>query len=218
MTNLDIVSRVSNSFNSVDKDSRIPKRYSLHIARNKAEFLISQKLGEGSLHREDNIYSTIECFEMEEIPPVKCDIIEFRRCRTVMRSKNKLPKLINSRLGNSIKEVTSLDDEREFKATTPAQFRRDKERGSDDYIYYYVKNDYLYILDANIFMVNLYVVTMEQENIEGCNKDCCKSLWEYEFKCPDKLLEIVIAETIKEISMRKGIPADENPNLNSNEK
>lgn len=219
MTNLDIVSRISNTFNSIDKDSRIPKRYILNIARNKAEFLISQKLGEGSLHREDNIYTTIECFEMIEIPPIKCDIIEFRRCRTVMRSKNKLPKLINSRLGNSIKEITSLDDEREFKPTTPAQFRRDKDReGTSDYIYYYVKNGYPYILDTPIYMINLNVITMEQENIDGCNKDCCKSLWEYEFKCPDKLLDIVITETVKEISIRKGIPTDENPNLNSNEK
>jgi len=219
MTNLDIVSRVSNTFNINDKDSRVPKRYILHVARSKAEFLISQKLGEGSLHREDNIYTNIECFELIELPPIKCDIIEFRKCRTVMRSKHKLPKLIDSRLGNSIKEVTSLDDEREFKSITPSQFRINKDReGKTDQIYFYVKDGFLYILDAPIKRVNIYAITLEQENIKDCNGECCKSLWEYDFKCPDKLIETVISETIKEISIRKGIPVDEKPNLNTNEK
>lgn len=219
MTNLDIVSRVGNTFNSIDKDSRIPKRYILNVARTKAELLISQKLGEGSLHREDGIYTTIECFEMEEIPVVKCDIIEFRHCRRIMRSKEKLPKLIGSRLGNSIKEITSIDSEQEFKPTTPSQFRRDKNREeSSEYTYFYVKDRYLLLLDSEAKVVSPNILTLEQETIKDCNSDCCKSLWEYEFKCPDKLLEVVIAETIKEISFKKGIPVDENPNLNSNEK
>jgi hypothetical protein len=222
MTNSEFVSRVRNGLNSISKDDRISRRYILHVGKQKSTFLVSQKLGERSLFREDNIYSVIDCFEMEAIDVVRCDILEFRRCRSIMRSKCKIPKLIYSRYGGSLKEVTTADEEREFKPTTPSQYRRDKNRvEKSDYVYYYVKDGYLYLLDSEIELVNLYLITMDMDKIEedcSCNSDKCKSLWDYEFIVPDKLEEAVLGETIKEISMKKQIPADENPNMNNNEK
>ena len=139
----DIVSRISNSLNSVSKDNRIPKRYILKVVKDISTFLIAQKLGDRSLYKESNPYITISCFELEPIEVVKCDIIEFRRCKSIMKSKHKLPRLIDSKYGASLKEVTALDDETEFKFTTPAQYRRDKNRGESDYKYYYIKDGYL---------------------------------------------------------------------------
>ena len=219
MTNAEIVSRVINGLNSVNKDSRISKRYILHTARKKAEFLIAQKLKDKTLYREDNIYTQISCFEMQKEDLVKCDIIEFRRCKSLMRSKEKLPKLIYSSYGSSLKEVTALDDETEFKPTTPSQYRRDKQRGFSDYSYYYVKDGYLYLIDSEVLRVNLYILTLETDCINSCDEDnSCQSLWDFDFKVPDKLLETVIAETIREVSISNQTPTDENPNLNANEK
>lgn len=209
----DIVSRISNSLNSVSKDNRIPKRYILKVVKDIATFLIAQKLGDRSLYKESNTYTTISCFELEPIEVVKCDIIEFRRCKSIMKSKHKLPRLIDSKYGISLKEVTALDDETEFKFTTPSQYRRDKNRGESDYKYYYVKDDHLYLLDVTVPRVNLYVLTLDEENVVSCDKcNDCKSLWEYELNIPDKLLEAVTQETLKTISIRKQIPRDENAN------
>jgi len=222
MTNAEFVSRVLNGLNSLDKDSRISRRYILHVGRKKSAFYISQKMNDRSLFREDNLYTTLNCFELEKIDVTRCDIIEFRRCKSIMKSKERLPELIYNRYGNTLKEVTTIDDEREFKSTTPSQYRRDKNRASSsDYINYYVKDGYLYVLDSNIQMVNLYLLTTELEKLEeisSCSRKTCKSLWEYDFIVADKLEEIVISETVKEVSMKKQIVTDENPNLNSNEK
>ena len=209
----DIVSRISNSLNSVSKDNRIPKRYILKVVKDIATFLIAQKLGDRSLYKESNPYITISCFELKPIEVVKCDIIEFRRCKSIMKSKHKLPRLIDSKYGASLKEVTALDDETEFKFTTPAQYRRDKNRGESDYKYYYIKDGYLYLLDVTVPRVNLYVLTLDEESVESCDKcNDCKSLWDYELNIPDKLLEAVTQETLKTISIRKQIPRDENAN------
>ena len=209
----DIVSRISNSLNSVSKDNRIPKRYILKVVKDIATFLIAQKLGDRSLYKESNPYITISCFELKPIEVVKCDIIEFRRCKSIMKSKHKLPRLIDSKYGASLKEVTALDDETEFKFTTPAQYRRDKNRGESDYNYYYIKDGYLYLLDVTVPRVNLYVLTLDEESVESCDKcNDCKSLWDYELNIPDKLLEAVTQETLKTISIRKQIPRDENAN------
>ena len=222
MNNSEFTSRVLNGLNALSKDDRISRRYVLHVGKQKSMFYISQKLNDRSLFREDNIYTTLNCFELERIESVKCDIIEFRKCKSVMKSKKKLPKLIYNRYGNTLKEVTTVDDEKEFKPTIPSQFRRDKNRVSTtDYIEYYVKDGYLYLLDTEIEIVNLYLLTVDLDvvdNVSACSTPGCKSLWDYDFVVPDKLEELVIAETVKEISMKKQIPADENPNLNNNEK
>ena len=222
VTNSEFTSRVLNGLNSLSKDDRISRRYILHVGKQKSTFYISQKLNDRSLFREDNIYTTLDCFELERIESVKCDIIEFRKCKSVMKSKKKLPKLIYSRYGNTLKEVTTIDGETEFKPTTPSQYRRDKNRVSGtDYIDYYVKDGYLYLLDTEIKLVNLYLLTVELDeldNASACSTPGCKSLWEYEFVVPDKLEEIIIAETVKEVAMKKQVPLDENPNLNNNEK
>lgn len=220
MTNAEIVSRVRNGLNSISKDDRISRRYILHVAKQKATFLISQKLNDRSLFREDNLYKTIDCFEMESVDVVRCEILEFRRCKFIMKSKCKLPKLIYSRYGGSLKEVTTPDGEKEFKPITPSQYRRDKNRvEGSDYIYYYVKDGYLYLLDTEIELVSLYLISMELDSLEeGCNSEVCKSLWDYEFNVPDKLEEAVVGEAIKEVAMSKQMPRDENPNSNNNEK
>ena len=213
MTNIEFVSQISGILKSNNKDNKIPKRLILKVGQDAATFLIAQKLGDRSLYKESNPYITISCFELEPIEVVKCDIIEFRRCKSIMKSKNKLPKLIDSKYGASLKEVTALDDETEFKFTTPAQYRRDKNRGESDYKYYYIKDGYLYLLDVTVPRVNLYVLTLDEESVESCDKcNDCKSLWDYELNIPDKLLEAVTQETLKTISIRKQIPRDENAN------
>lgn len=222
VTNSEFTSRVINGLNALSKDDRISRRYILHVGKQKSMFYISQKLNDRSLFREDNIYKTLDCFELERIEAVKCDIIEFRKCNSIMKSKKKLPKLIYSRYGSTLKEVTTVDEEKEFKPTTPSQYRRDKNRVSGtDYINYYVKDGYLYLIDTEIEIVNLYLLTLDLDdidNVSACSTPGCKSLWDYEFIVPDKLEELIIAETVKEVAMKKQIPADENPNLNNNEK
>jgi hypothetical protein len=212
------------NYDHISKDDRISRRYILHVAKQKATFLISQKMSDRSLFREDNLYKTLDCFELEPIDVIRCEILEFRRCKSIMKSKCKLPKLIYNRYGNSLKEVITADGEKEFKPITPSQYRRDKNRvEGSDYIYYYVKDGYLYLLDTEIELVSLYLISMELDSLDkdcGCSDlgDECMSLWDYEFNVPDKLIEAIVGETIKEIAMTKQITRDENPNSNKNEK
>jgi hypothetical protein len=212
-TNLEVVSRVQSALNAISKDNRIPRRYILQVLRDSATMLISQKLGDRSLYKDTNPYTTISCFEMEEFDVVKCDIVEFKRCKSLMRSKNKLPKLIDSKYGHSIKEVTSIDDEFEFEPITLAQYRRNKDRKNYGEKYFYVKDGYLYLPDTDVTRVNLYLITLHNEDIKSCEKNNeCKSLWEYEFNAPDKLLDVIINQTTQIIGIRKNIIRDDNAN------
>lgn len=220
MTNSEFVSRVINNLNSLNKDARIPRRFVLRVGRDTASFYISQKLRDMSFRRESNLVSSIDCFEMKPDQVKRCDIVEFRKCDKIMKSKNKLPNLIYSRLGSSIQNIFTIDSNKEFKFVTPSQYIINKKRkGVSDYIYYTLKNNYLYILDSEIERVDLSLITLQTEYLDSlseCAEENCKSGWEYEFIIPDKLKKVIIDETTAIVANRVQIPEDENPNMDSN--
>lgn len=222
MTNNELVSRITNGYKLLNKDDRISRRYILHVAQETATFLIAQKLRDKSLFREDNLYTTIDCFEMESKDRFECDVIEFRSCDKLMKSKNKLPKLVYSRYGGSIKEVTSIDyNSTLFRPNTISQYRRDKQREIQcDEPSFYIRDGFLYLPDSEVEVVSLYLLTVDtfQANkSSSCNKNNeCKSAWDFEFKIPDKLTTPLFDMVRQEVGLQKQIVEDTNPNLDEN--
>lgn len=225
ITNGQIVSEIINDLRLLNIDEHISRRYILSKLRNKAKTLISQKLLDRTLQREYNLYKEIRCFELEKIDTIKCDIVEFRTCNTVMKSKKPLPESVYSRLGIAIKEVTNIDGSLDITFIDPKQYRRNKNRQVKDTTtaHYYVDGDnYLYIVNSEVEIVNLWILTLKPEDIEdveGCDhKKTCQSPWEQEFVIPDKLLQTMYKDALltELASVYKQIPVDENPNLNSN--
>jgi len=219
MKNRELVSRIETGLNALNKDSYIPRRYILQVATSKAVILMSQKFNDRSLFRESNLYTTLDCFELEKIDKFTCDIVEFRSCSTVMKSKKQLPKLVYSRFGSSLKEVSNIDFSTYFKPTTLFKYRKDKSRQEfkNDY-FFYIKDGFLYLPDTEVSRVSLSLYYPNQYEIfktSGC-KETCLNPWESEFICSTKIEDVVIQETVKELSFKLQIPIDENPNMDSN--
>lgn len=196
----------------------ISRRFILKVGQEKAKFFISQKAGENSIYRESNLFSSLNCFELKKVDIIDCPIIEFRTCKQLMRSKKRLPELIYSKFGSSIKEVTSLDGEYLIRPITLSQYRLNKQRKeTSKELYFYIKDDYLYIPDTEVEVVNISLITLDLfdlDEVSSCKEGNCKSAWDYEFICSDKLMEVVISETIKEVAISKQVQEDQNPNLN----
>ena len=221
MTNLEFVSQISGILKSNNKDNRIPKRMILSVGRDVATFLVAQKLLDRTITTETNLYTTINCFEFEQIDVKKCPSIEFRTCKVLMKSKEPLPKLLFSRLGASIKDVISLDGEFVFSFVDEAQYRRNKKRNQQlkNQIFIYLGTDnHLYIPDREILSLDLTILTLDEDGVEdasGCldkqNKEC-NNAWEATFVCPDKLIEAVKDVTLQRLSMTRQIQEDQNPN------
>ena len=224
MTYGELVSGVINTFNSVKKDMRIPKRLILHEFKNNAQNLLSQKLRDRSLFREEDLFQWINCVELKSDDIVKCPIIEFRSCRQLMKSKKKLPKMINSKFGASILMVTTIDGEQILKVKSITEYKiakkgryYDKFKGK----YAYIADGYLYIPDSEIEAVNILLLSLDEDCEEA--SECsdvtgCTSIWDREVKISTKILGPAMQMTIQKISMRFNIPTDENANLNLNDK
>lgn len=219
MTNEQAVSKIVGSLRGVNKDAKISRRLILQVLRENSNVLISQKLMERTLDEELNLYSYLPCLEFKKIDVISCPLIQFRSCNTLMRSIKKIPTPIFSRLGASIKNVTSIDGSTKFTLVSATQYAINKKRQyqlSGEHYIYYNSDGYLYIPDEEVKLVNLDFITIHTELINSCSECAeadCKSGWEYEFICPDKLLNAVFDKTLQYfMGSYKQITPDENPN------
>lgn len=208
MTKEEFVSRVSNSFNSVNKDARIPKRYTLSIGKNFVKDFLAKRMSDKRGKKEPSTITILKCVEFEKINSIECGIVEFRVCKKLMKSKLQLPEEIGS---NSIVAVYSIDNEEEIYRSSIRDFNRNKYRAEVDYYEYYMKDGYMYIPNSDIRAVEVHIIT-----VEDYNHNICDNIWETKFIVPDNLIKNVVDATINEISISKRIPKDENPNLNEN--
>lgn len=217
MTNLEFVSQISGILKSNNKDSKIPRRLILKVGQDSATFLIAQKLLDRTISQETNLYTTIPCFEFEQIDVKKCPSLEFRMCKTLMKSVKPLPKLVFSRLGASVRDIVSLDGNFTFSFVDEAQYRRNKNRQQlKNQVFVYLGTDnHLYIPDREIHSLDLTLLTLDTINIEDCSscleKDECKSNWDAEFIVSSKLVEAVKDMTIQRLILSKQIQSDQNP-------
>lgn len=224
MTYGELVSSVAHTFNSVRKDMRIPKRYIMHVFKENAQNLLSQKLRDRSLFREEDLFQWLDCIELKEDNIIKCPIIEFRSCRQLMRTKKKLPKMINSKFGPSILMVTSIDGEKVFKVKSITEYRLMKNNRNFSKFkgkYAYISDGYLYIPESEVEAVNILMLSLDEEcdEVSECSGvDGCTSIWDRKVKISTKILTPAMQMTIQTIAMRYNIPVDEKGNLNVHDK
>ena len=218
MTNIEFVSQITGLLKSNNKDNKIPKRLILKVGQDATTFLIAQKLMDRTISSETNLFTTIPCFEFEQIESKNCPSIEFRMCKTLMKSKEPLPKLVFSRLGASIRDIVALDGEFVFTFVDETQYRRNKKRQHQlkDQVFVYLGTDaHLYIPDREILSLDLTILTIDTiaaEECSSCKEKDCRSFWSYEFIASSKLIESVKDMTIQRLMIGKQIPEDQVPN------
>jgi hypothetical protein len=217
MNNGEAVSKVITSLRALSIDVRIPRRYVLKILRDTSKNLIAQKNLDRTIDLDTNLISEIIGLEFEKVDTITTNIITFKRCKTLMKSKKKLPELIFSRLGSSIREITSVDDNTRIKITSLEKYRRDqlrKYKVNNEVFAYIDSEGFVFIPDHEILAVNVRLVTMNTEDVDEVNGVTnCKSGWDFSFTTPDKLEKTVFEETLRVImGTYKQIRPDINPN------
>ena len=223
MTNGEFVSSILNDGKLLNKDTMLSRRYILAKGRGIADTYIAQRLDSMDISQQYDIVSSIECFELVPVEGIKCGVVDLVSCKRIMKSKKKLPKLVNGRLGVAILSVTSLDGEYIFKQTSSKGFanKLKSKYTRDTEAYYIVQDNHLILPNSEVEYVRIELITLHKEDVEDCdcdgNKDECKTAWESEFVCPSNIFTMVRDKTIQEVaSLTLQVRADENPDLDEN--
>lgn len=221
MKNSEVISRVVNSIKALNKDEHISKRYVLSVLRSKARLLMLNNMHTQELLRNSDLFRTLTCFGLKREDVFRCPIVEFKTCKTLMKSKKRLPEMLGGKFGAFVVSVDSLDGEKQFLPTTLRMYKLNKDRVYAKYVdgyFYYIQDGYLYIPDVEVEAVNITIIGINEDEMEGLS-ECdtygdCGSVYDAEFICPDKLIDLVVTEATSEImSTWRRIVEDDNPNM-----
>ncbi len=223
-TNRKFISKVKGILRSLNVDDRISGRLILQTGRDYVQDLLANRQLQ-DIFRDNSFISQLECFPMKRLETAKCDIAEFRLCKTIMKSEKKVPDLFNSKIGLSIIAVFNIDRSVKYEPIrNMADFINESKRefGSISK-YYYIADSYLYVLNSETEIVHidgLFVDEKQVKEASECEDDKeCLRLLDMTFKCPERYLGIVTDQTAKLFaSTYKVFIEDENPDLDSNQK
>lgn len=225
--NKEFVTRVINDCGAITKDQHISARWILFTGQQIASTYMAQRLGEGLLFKDMNIMTNINCIKMKQMKVVDCCFVEFRLCKTLMRSEERIPGLLYGRNGPAIIMVSNADNTMVFRPTNLKEYQNSKNRryGNTNKYLYYIDDGYIWIPDTRIELINIRIITLRPKEAAAlsscsCGDDKeCVSAWDYDFICPDSILDAVIKGVVQEVvTTRIQIPEDANPNMDLNQK
>ena len=218
MKNGEFVSLLTNGFQWINKDERKSKRWLLVEASIHAATYMAQH--QKDIFRDSSLFTTIECFPMKPDNVVNCDIVQFRKCEKLMKSVNKLPETIGGKMGGSLVKVYNLDYTEEFRATTLMDWQKMRKRKNFDLLpsknFAFDLGGHLFIPNSEVERVNIIIITTDPEATFAGDCCGCESVWEKEFKCPDKYLQAVLIAIRQSAGLTEQVQVDENPNMDEN--
>jgi hypothetical protein len=159
-----------------------------------------------------SLFKTLSFVELIEVDKVMASCIGIKSGCVIMRTKDKLPELIEGTLGPLIKNVLSLDGSKKIYSTnlyTYERMRNSKNFKYNTKKYYWYSDGYIYIPDVNWEAVMIEGVF--NGNIDGynCNdKPDCSLALKRELPLPDYLFAEVEQLALKELMTAGSIPGD----------
>lgn len=217
-TNRKFCSDVIGILNASNIDERISFRLIIGIGKDIASTLIKQDSDNRRLFGETNLWKNIPCLELEDEDLVNCNF-DVGSCKTVKKSKIKLPDLYTTVYGNIIK-ITNLDGSGNYQEVLFDQLSDYTNRRYKDpnIHYFWIVDNYLYIADLDYEAVR--VTGFFKDNSAVLKANCittCTSPLDMEFNCPEYLFGIIKQKTADELKSRFR-QVDEKPNANSGDK
>jgi hypothetical protein len=227
-TNREIISEIRNDMKFKNLDKYVSSRYILSKLEGYASLLIRRENDQLRLWSYSDLWTTIDCFQLEPVVNKDCCGISFNNCEFLMKSINKLPDIHSYKGGLLIREVFSMDRSQKFEFTTPRNYQNilNREFQNKSLKYFWIENNYLYIPNSQIELISvtgLFKNRNKSLQTSSCQEDTlfvdsCFSILDEEFLCPDHLISTVKDMTLNSLFNSERIPRDENSNLDSNVK
>jgi hypothetical protein len=222
ITRAEVISRLRNSLNEVTGDSRFSNRYLWNVFLTASKDLIKQDADRGRIYSQANIWDTI-CIKMEPVSSSLCDCICFPGECTVYRSKDKLPKFVESTDGFIYRFIGTPDLSKTFTLVSPFQYsvKRDIKYNKEKYVF--LHNGYVFtpshtypqLLISGIFEgdTNMFKCDGSEASVGHCYHALAQNI-----SLNDYLVRTAIGMSLQELMGSKQIPKDELTNDNTNQK
>lgn len=222
MKNKEIVSEIVNDLRAMQIDDRISERYVLSKLKYFNGLFLKRENDTLRLFYYDNIWTTVECLQMEPIDVVKCLGVVIPKITSVMQSILPIPEIYSYKNGPLVKEVMPIDEGIVYQPSTIVDFNKILKREFiGDIRYYWFRNGHLVIPNGPqaAHFTACFVTQSDALQLSTCNTLTCPDPMEDEFPCPPHLVSTVKQETLKDLfNFYKRNINDEVPDSDTNNK
>lgn len=210
----DAVSRVRNVIKGVKEDIFMTDRFIYSVIIKYAKMLIRRQDNEMKIFRVQSLFKTLPCVELVEVDKVEACCEGIKSGCTIMRTKERLPAIIDGAYGPIIRTVASVDGSILVYHTYPSAYVRLTHSSGYKYnksFYYWFLDGYLYLPNVQWEAVSVTALFEENVSLYTCSsEDDCLLAQERQIPVPEYLFAEIEQYALKEILTTGSIPADSN--------
>ena len=160
----EVVSRLRNGIKAVKEDAFITDRYLYSIVLKYAKTLVRRQDNENKIKNMRSLFETLPCVELEETDKIDACCSGIRTDCKIMRTKDKLPTIMEGSYGPIIRSVSTIDDSLYFNPTFPQIFVSIANSPN----YRYNKTKYFWFREGRLYFPN---VMYDAVNVEALWED-----------------------------------------------
>ena len=207
----DTVSRVRNVIKGVTEDAFLTDRFLYTLILKYAKMLIRRQDNEDKIMQFQSLFEVLPCVELIEIDKIEACCGGIRSGCTFMRTKEKIPAVLEGSYGPLFRSITSIDSSIELYYTFPTVYTSIANSTN----FKYNKNKYYWYLDGHLYFPN---IDWESIRVEGlwdesiamytCDGDVCTSRQDEATHFPDYLFAEIEQLVVKDLTLLIQIPLE----------
>ncbi len=203
------ISRVRNVIKASTMDSFVTDRVIYSLIQKYAKMYIKRESNISSRARFGSLFKRLPCVPLIEVDKVEacCDV---KSGCTIMRTKDKLPGILEGPQGVLLRSVSSIDNSIEVYRTTPALYSGMTKTSAFKYNknrYYWYMNDYIYIPGIEWDAISIEGIFDSDLSGYTCD-DPCKQLQEQPINIPPELFAEIEQQVVNDFMKSAQLPQD----------
>lgn len=211
----EFTSRIRNQVKAVKQDAFLTDRSIYSLAKKHTSWLMKRQDSSNQLMNHDSIFQVIGFLELVEVDKVQAGCRGIQSHCKIMRSREKLPSLLEGYSGPLLRRVASLDGSEELQHVAPSTYvsmTKLKTHRFNKQKYFWILEGYLYI--PNVDWEAVMVEGVFEEDVSGyACKECgetanCIPRQDQKFNIPPYLFGELENNVMNDIRNMLQIPSD----------
>lgn len=217
MTTLgEVISRIRSQVKAVSQDAFVTDRYIYSLVLKYAQLLMKREDGSNKLMRFNSVFKVLPYVELIEVDKVQAQCTGIKSGCIIMRSKQRLPEIMNGYWGPIIRTVSSIDGSIDVQPTQASIYVSMTKTTT----FKYNESKYYWYLDGYIYIPNVEWDAVQVESIfTGSIQDwlcpseaTCSPRYEQDINIPDGLLAEIEQQVLTVMMNTIKIPVDDSDN------
>lgn len=212
------VSRIRNVVKAVKEDAFLTDRFLYSLVLKYAKLYIKRQDTENKIMRFQSLFEPLPCVELIEVDRVEACCADIKTNCKIMRTKDKLPTVLEGAYGPLFRSVSSIDSSQEVYKTYPATYTNMTKSSNFRYNtnkYYWYLNGYLYLPNVSWEAVRIEGLWEDSVNMYTCDGDSCAPRQDDQTHFPEYLFAEIEQSVLKDLTFMIQSPPEGNDDKQS---